>query len=177
MSYEPVQIKITKKDKLRVWGWLKEHNIANRGKFDGNKEKQFVGKLGECLVYRYMFGEEMELKDDGFDGGVDFEYEGLKVDVKTVGRTVFTKPHYENNFTKDQKDYKADVLLFASINKKKDVLEICGWLGKAEFLEMAKFYKKGDTIIRDNNTKLPVKEGFYACTNSQLKPINMLLGR
>jgi hypothetical protein len=175
MSYEPVKIDIPKKEKLRIWAWVKKHNTANRGKFDGNLEKQFLGKLAESMVCEYMTGKELELKDDGFDGGVDFVFEGIKVDVKSMGRNVFTKEHYENNFIDDQKEYKTDMLVFTSINKKKQVLEICGWLSKEEFLEVAEFHKQGQKIYRDDGSSFENETGLWTCKNSQLKDIRMLI--
>ena len=45
---------VDSKLKKEVWSFLKENNIANRSKADGNKEEQFVGLLGEILIKNHF---------------------------------------------------------------------------------------------------------------------------
>ena len=59
--------------KNKIWEWLKTNNIANRGEFDGNKENQLVGLIGEYEVHNLLLGYYPEFKN-GFDGGIDIIY-------------------------------------------------------------------------------------------------------
>ena len=68
------KIIIPNKIKTNVWQYLNENNIGNRFEFNGNKEQQFVGLVGEIIVKR-LFGLHHEFKN-GFDGGFDFVYKG-----------------------------------------------------------------------------------------------------
>jgi len=166
-----VRIPIPDKTREKVWEWVKKHNTANRGKFDGSKEDQYLGKIAEIMTYKYLTGKELELKDEGFDDGVDFVYLDNTFDVKCMGRNVFAKEDYVNNFVDDQKDYKTDMLIFTSINKKKKVLEICGWIGKERFFREAKFYKEGEEVHRSDGSSFPAKTGLWTIENSKLRGI------
>ena len=86
------KIIIPNKLKTEVWEYLNENNIGNRFEFNGNKEQQFVGLVGEIIIKR-LFGLDHEFKN-GFDGGFDFVYKGLKIDVKTMGRNVDVKDYF-----------------------------------------------------------------------------------
>ncbi len=83
-----------------VENYLKTHNLANRGVEDGDYNKQRVGLIGELTVYKYLFGEypDLNVKQEGFDGGYDIAYNGRLIDVKTMGRKSFVKPEFVNNF-------------------------------------------------------------------------------
>ena len=72
--------KINQEQKKRIWKWLQSNNIANRGEFDGDKQKQLVGLIGEFEVHNYLLGYYPEFKK-GFDGGVDIIYKDKTIDV------------------------------------------------------------------------------------------------
>ena len=110
------KIIIPNKLKTDVWEYLNENNIGNRFEFNGNKEQQFVGLVGEIIIKR-LFGLDHEFKN-GFDGGFDFVYKGLKIDVKTMGRNVDVKDYFVNNFVAHQKQFDCDIYIFCSLNKK-----------------------------------------------------------
>lgn len=55
----------------------------------GTTENHVLGKLGEFSLASYLGIEDRVNTDvytDGGDGGVDLEYQGTTIDVKTVGR-------------------------------------------------------------------------------------------
>ena len=166
------KIIIPNKLKNDVWQYLNENNIGNRFEFNGNKEQQFVGLVGEIIIKR-LFGLDHEFKN-GFDGGFDFVYKGLKIDVKTMGRNVDVKDYFVNNFVAHQKQFDCDIYIFCSLNKKTNELTICGFLSKKQLLKLAVLYKKGDKRKRSNGTTFQIKTDSYEIQNKNLKNISKL---
>ena len=68
MNYK--KFKIPEKLKKDVWDFVNQNNIGNRFEFNGTKEQQFVGLIGEIMIKR-LFGFDHKIKN-GFDGGFDF---------------------------------------------------------------------------------------------------------
>lgn len=163
------KFKIPEKLKKEVWHFVNQNNIGNRFEFNGTKEQQFVGLIGEIMIKR-LFGLYHEFKN-GFDGGFDLVYKGLKIDVKTMGRNVDVKDYFVNNFVAHQKKFDCDIYIFCSLNKKKNELTICGYVTKKELLQKSIYIKKGDTMRRDNGTSFIMKTNNYQIKNSDLKNI------
>ncbi|MBL4952212.1 hypothetical protein JK635_08315, partial [Neobacillus sp. YIM B02564] len=136
-------------------------NFGRRGVFDGSKNQQRTGLIGQ-VVLSDLLGVERP-KGGGFDGGVDFTIEGFTVDLKTMGRTVDFKPSYVHNFTGSQIHFDTDILLFASLNMRKNILTVCGYLPKDELKTKATFFKFKEKRFRDNGTYLLVRDpkGLY----------------
>lgn len=170
--YKYQKIIIPNKLKNDVWQYLNENNIGNRFEFNGNKEQQFVGLVGEIIIKR-LFGLDHEFKN-GFDGGFDFVYKGLKIDVKTMGRNVDVKDYFVNNFVAHQKKFDCDIYIFCSLNKKTNELTICGFLSKKELLKKSIYRKKGETMQRSNGTTFVLKTNNYQIENKDLKNIAKL---
>lgn len=170
MNYK--KYKISNKLKTDVWQYLNENNIGNRYEANGNKEEQFVGLVGEIII-KHLFNIKHEF-NKGFDGGYDFTYKGFKIDVKTMGRNVDVKDYFVNNFIAFQKSYDCDIYIFCSLNKQKNELSVCGYLGKKELLKLATLYKKGDTRTRTNGTTFKMKTDTYEIKNNKLKNIEKL---
>ena len=101
---------INLENKNKIWNWLKTNNIANRGRFDGNKEKQLIGLIGETEFYNLIYNKYPEPKK-GFDNGVDIIYNDKSIDVKTMSRNVDCKNHYVNNFLECQLKYDCDFIV------------------------------------------------------------------
>ena len=167
-----ISIPISDDIKRSVWNFLKNNNIGNRGKADGNKSEQYVGLLGETVVKNYL-GVDNTFSS-GFDGGYDLHYNGMKIDVKTMGRTVNPKPYYVNNFIAYQSDFKCDAYIFCSINKKTSELTICGWVTKDELLDLACLYEEGAIRTRSDGTTFKMKAPTYEIKNSMLKSIETI---
>lgn len=165
---------IPREIKQRVAKFLSGNNIANRGVLDGDFERQYTGKIGECMVYRELMGKDLELKGDGFDGGVDMEYKGFSIDVKTMGRNVYVRGDYVNNFTDLQKDYPTDILLFCSINKKANIIEFCGWIWKCELERKGELKPSGTYIKRRDGSGFNCIEGLWEVRNDKLYPFGVL---
>ncbi len=168
-----MNIKIPKEIKVKCWNFLKNNNLGNRLEANGNKEQQFVGLIGEVMVVN-LFGLKYKFSY-GFDGGFDFEYNGKKIDVKTMGRTVNPKPNFVNNFIAFQKDFNCDYYVFASLNKKSNELNICGYLSKYDLLNKSIFYKKGTKRERSDGTYFILKADTYEIENFKLNNINELI--
>jgi len=166
-------LNVPKELKYNCWEYLSENNLGNRHSANGNKEQQFVGLLGEILTKEF-FGLN-HIYSNGFDGGFDFIYKDKKIDVKTMGRTVNVKPYFVHNFIAFQKDFDCDIYIFNSLNKKTNILEICGWVTKEDLISKSNFYKKGDIRIRDDGTTFVMKADTFELENKLLNNINLLL--
>lgn len=174
--FKSIQYQVPEEVKVLVAEYLSTHNIANRGEFDGNYEKQFLGKVGECIAYMRLLNKIPNLyQAEGFDGGVDLTYKGFSIDVKTVGRKYFVKEDWANNFYDIQKKYPTDILLFCSYNQSADVVEICGWIFKCELETKGIVREAGDVIERKNaSTDLVCTKKMWEVKNKDLYPIEYL---
>lgn len=144
------------------------HNFGVRGYGDGNKDEQFTGLLGQT-VFADLLGSNRPRGDIGFDGGIDFIVNGIKIDIKTMTRTVPVKSHYVHNFIGYQLKYETQGYVFASYNKRTNIMTICGYVTKEQFIERAKFYKKGELRYRDDGTSFPSKAPLYEIMQSDLE--------
>ena len=151
-----------------VYEKLQTNHMGNRGIADGNKEQQIIGGIGEVII-RKTLGLPKPTFDKGFDGGIDLDYDGKTIDVKTMGRTVAPKPDYVNNFIAFQKNFDCDYLAFCSFNKINWVLTICGIIEKVEFLEKADYFPEGVLRYRADGTSFETKAPMYELTNDKLK--------
>ena len=75
-----------------------------------------TGIIGQCTV-QTLFHVDVITGEEGFDHGEDLNYNGLSIDVKTMGRTTDVKDYYVNNFIALQKDYPTDAFIFVVILK------------------------------------------------------------
>lgn len=149
------------------------YNFGNRGRGDGNQRMQETGILGQiCLAdllnYKHPTG------DIGFDGGFDFVINNIKVDIKTMTRTVDVKEHYVHNFIGYQLKYDCQYYIFASYNVRFSKMTFCGIISKDEFLVKSKHYKKGDRRYRDDGTFFYSRAPLYEIKQSDLHQINSI---
>jgi hypothetical protein len=158
--------------KTSVWNFVSNNNIGQRSKANGNKVQQYVGLLGEVVVKKYL-GVDYELKS-GFDGGFDLNYKGLKIDVKTMGRTVEPRENYVNNFIAYQEKFDCDAYVFCSLNKTNYNLTVCGWVTKKQLQERSKIYKEGTERTRADGSVFKLKAPTYEIKNNQLNNIEDL---
>ena len=157
-----------------VGDYLANHDVAKRGKFDGDYEKQYTGLLGEVMFHYWLFGYYPDLSDNGFDGGFDMEYLGEKIDVKTMGRNTDVKMHYANNFQACQMDYESDIVVFCSINKKENMFQICGYLPKRLLQKKGELHHAGTMRHRSDGSSFVLKDDTYEINNIDLIPIHYL---
>ena len=168
-----MNIDIPKDLKLKCWNYLQNNNMGNRHSANGNKENQLVGLIGEVLTKKLFNVEHKYI--NGFDGGYDFLCNAKKTDVKTMGRNVNMKDDYVHHLIAFQKIYNCEIYIFNSINKRNNILQICGWVTKNELLERSDFITKGTERLRNNGTKFLLKTDGYFIKNNQLNNIKELL--
>ena len=146
---------------------VQRHNIGQRGKADGSQQEQYYGMLGQiCLCDMLRF--KRPTGSEGFDGGVDFIINNIKVDLKTMHRTVDVKDHYVHNFIGYQMEYPCQFYIFASYNIKTNKLTLCGIISKKDFLKKASFYEKGAIRTRDDGTSFASKAPLYEIKQEDL---------
>lgn len=152
-------------------------NFGQRGRFDGNNEQQLAGMIGESVVKKYLTGQHARFHESqgGFDGGFDIRFKGMLIDVKTMTRTVDVREYFVNNVVKYQLRYKANHFVFASYNKNKNVLEVCGHIDKSRLIECGERFVKGSTRKRSDGSLMIVKEDLIEVRNDQLNNISTLL--
>ena len=146
---------------------VENYNFGNRGYADGNKSEQETGIIGQT-VFADLIGQERPSGENGFDGGFDFVINGKRVDIKTMGRTVPMKDNYVHNFVGCQKKYDAEYYVFASYNKKTEVLTICGYIDKESFFEKADFFAEGTKRTRTDGTSFKTKADLYEIVQNKL---------
>lgn len=164
--------KITEDFKQEVWRKLQDVDLGKRGKADGSKQDQFVGMLGEITV-KNLFKIKHEWNNE-FDGGYDLKLGNIKFDVKTMGRNVDPEPDYVFNILEFQKDLDSDAYIFCSLNKRTNMLHICGWIMKEDFFKKAEKYEKGKKRKRKDGTKMKLKANNFEIKIKDLKNFNEL---
>jgi len=167
---------VKKELEIMVENYLQNHNLGNRGIEDGDYAKQRVGLIGEFTVYKYLFNvyPDINLKKDGFDGGFDIKYNGLLIDVKTMGRKSYVRPNFVNNFYLLQADHNSDTIIFCSYHTVDNVLEICGWLPKAELSTRGIYYAAGTRRVRTDGSSFTFRQNNYEVENKDLNDIELL---
>jgi hypothetical protein len=152
-----------------AWDTVNKRNFGNRSAgANGSKEQQYTGILGEAVIYDIVHGKLPEYNEAGI---VDIVINGKKIDIKTMGRTVYMKPDYVHNFMGYQKDFPNDIYMFNSIVKNERIIQICGWLPKDEFFMKSSFYEKGEDRFRTNGTSLKAKAPLYEIKNKELNAV------
>jgi hypothetical protein len=154
--------------------WLcKRVNYGHRGEFDGSLRQQMIGLAGQCHVMD-MMGFELPKISHEADGGVDINYNGLTLDVKTMERKVEPKPSYVNNVVGLQSHYKTNAYIFCSLNTQNKMLTVCGWIDKPTFLDLATFTPKGQKRYRSDGSTFETKADLYELENSSLNQLNSI---
>jgi len=144
--------------------------VAHRGKCDGTRDEQILGMTAESVV-KILFGQDPVKHTDGFDGGVDIEWYGCSIDVKSMGRKVDAQPWHENNIVASQQKYNTDLYIFTSTNKLKDVLTVCGWIEKDEYFKKAKFLLEGSPVPRSDGSFFYTKGDMYELKSRELHDV------
>lgn len=110
--------------------------------------QRYTGLLGETVVVDGLntlgYGLPVPTYHDGDDGGCDLVLDGVRVDVKTMLRSVTAdQPHYANNIIAAQVTGRADVYCCCSINRLTRELTVCGVTTPAVARQ---FLKKAGTV-------------------------------
>lgn len=134
---------------------------------DGTRQQQLVGIIGENML-NVAIGRRMVDINRQFDGGCDAELFGLRLDVKTMGRTCPPKINFVNNLIKQQTNFDVDAYIFFSLDTSSNRLTVCGWLPKLLLFDRAKLYAKGTVRLRDDRTTFAMKTDTYEIKNEDL---------
>lgn len=152
------------------WDLVNRKNFGSRvAGFNGNKEKQYTGMLGEVFLYKILNGMLPDFSEFSY---TDMVVNNKLVDVKTMGRTVEFRPEFVHNFVAHQADHKNDVYIFTSINKVESTMQICGWIFKRDFFEVADFFDQGQLRTRSDGTSFKTLAPMYEIKNNLLTQIN-----
>ncbi len=136
-------------------------------------EQQLTGIIGQSVIMN-MFGLGYIDGSTGFDDGVDINFHGIKVDVKTMGRTTDVRDYYVNNFIGLQINFNTDVYIFCSFNKTNRKLTVCGWIKKDDFLRKSSFYPKGTFRTRSDGTAFKTFADLYEISNKDLNDVDSI---
>ncbi len=149
---------------------LKTHNFGNRGYGDGNYKEQLTGIIGQTVLAD-LLSQPRPSGEKGFDEGIDFIINGKKVDVKTMTRAVPMRDYFVHNFIGYQLKYDTEYYIFQSYNVTLQIITICGYVSKVEFLQRANFFKKGVLRQRSNGTSFSTKAPFYEIEQTRLNEL------
>ena len=150
---------------------LEIYDFGKRFSANGTKEQQLTGIIGQSAIMD-LFGLGYIDGKNGFDNGTDIDYAGLKIDVKTMGRTTEVRDYYVNNFIGLQMYFGTDVYIFCSYNKVSNLLTVCGWITKKDLQEKASFYPKGTMRRRSDGTTFSTFADLYEIANKDLNNVN-----
>ncbi len=148
---------------------VNKKNYGQRGIHDGNKRKQFIGVLSENMVRSFLKKDLMKMDDN--DYGYDIDYYDYKADIKAMERKIKPKQDHVNNILDIQMNHQADAFIFTSLNVKKKILTICGWIPKKEFKKKAQFFVEGTERKRDDGSSFKSFADLWELENKYLYPI------
>lgn len=160
-------VKVTEEQLRYAADMVERFNFGQRGRGDGNKREQLTGILGQT-VFADLINAERPNGATGFDGGKDFEINHKRVDIKTMTRSVPMRPDFVHNFVGYQKDYPVDYYVFASFNKIKEILTVCGYIGKEEFFRRADYFPEGTARKRADGTSFSTFAPLYELRQEDL---------
>jgi hypothetical protein len=143
------------------------HDFGQRSTANGTTEQQTTGIIGQSMI-QSLFGLQLVDGGMGCDDGTDITYEGVTIDVKTMGRTTDVRPYYVNNFLALQLKFKTELLIFCSFNKITNELTICGWCTKEHFKSKASYHPKGVERTRSDGTTFKTFADLYELANAEL---------
>lgn len=150
---------------------ISTYNFGKRVVANGNSEQQLTGIIGQSVIMD-LFGLGYINGENGFDDGVDISYNNLSIDVKTMGRTTEVRDYYVNNFIGLQLYFKTDIYIFCSFNKNTQILTVCGWIEKADFLKKSNLFPKGTTRKRSDGSTFRTFADLYEISNKDLNNVN-----
>src|SRR3569833_2288051 len=134
--------------------------FGRRGIAAGSPQQQVTGLIGQVVLHD-IFGLPWPTDRGRGDGGVDLEYHGLTLDVKTQGRTTAPRRNYVSAVQRAQIRFPTEVLVFCSLYAREETLTVCGWIAKPQFLDKAEFCPAGSWRVRSDGTKFRLKGDLY----------------
>ena len=168
-----IKIKVTDEILHHCKKQLESYNFGKRSTANGTKLQQLTGIIGQSVVMN-LFNQGLINGNEGFDNGIDIFYNHLKIDVKTMGRTTRVRSNYTNNFLKLQDYFETELYIFCSYHKIKQELTICGWVDKKDFIKKRRFYPKGSTRKRFDQSTFTTFADLYEIDNQQINAISSI---
>lgn len=164
---EAVEIMVTAEQYCRAEDRAEElgilRNSITKGKSNG------WGMLGEEIIRDLLNCTE---SDDIYN--YDLKTPGgmrLEIKTKKTSMTKPPKPHFECSVCNHNPRQKCDAYVFLRVSTRVNKAWICGFKTKKEFMEQARFFKKGDT---DESNGYKVHASCYNMNISELDPIDQL---
>ena len=134
---------------------------------NGSRENQFVGIVSESIV-RKGFGLPWVTCEENFIKDYDILWNGIKIDVKTVGRNSYPTKSFVNNLMLDQIEYDCEYYIFCSYHKANNEATICGFIDKDTLKKVATLLPAGTTRTRFDGTQFQLKYDNYEIENHKL---------
>jgi hypothetical protein len=159
-TYYMFKIKVSERIIQHCKLQVENHNFGQRIQANGTQEQQLTGIIGQSVVMN-LFDLDLVNGQSGFDDGIDIEFAGFKIDVKTMGRTTDVRRNYTNNFLKLQDYFSTDIYIYCSYNKTNSELTVCGWIDKPTFIKRRKYYPKGTIRTRSDGSTFPTFSDLY----------------
>lgn len=137
----------------------------------GTPEQQLTGMICENAVKDAL---NLPLVKEGSepDAGLDFAWNGQRIDIKGQARSCDPLPSYACNFIARQFNRTCDYLLFTSLNKLTDNVTVCGIISKQKFLDTATYFPAGTQRPKTDGTCFTMTQPMYEIAISQLSPLN-----
>lgn len=145
--WKPTQVIITDSARSEILEearrWQNEIG-ENHRTFIHDKDRQLAGRVGEEVFRRVFGGEDID------NVGFDVLYDGMKVEVKTLNRSVRPKPNYNAIVKKNRKrESECDLFYFIStlgpkVDTPYSMVWLCGYITPDEFDRQAEYWKKGE---------------------------------
>jgi hypothetical protein len=164
----------------RLWNscadYVRLYPLGLRSHHNGRFEQQVNGLVTQVLIHRDLIGKfpNLHLKKHGDDGGIDIDYIGKIIDVKSTGRNCFAQPHFEQNVLQCQAGYYNDTYVFCNYNIKRQIVEAVGWLPKPKVINEEHFCPSGTVRTRDNGSSFIMTEPCYEIQYHELYDYNSL---
>lgn len=122
--------------------------------FNGNREKQTTGIMGELAVYKILDKPFPDYEEFSFG---DIDINGKQIDIKTRrSSNSYMRPDWKHNLVKHQLTHLVEVVLFINYNAGQRTMEIDGWLTKEDIVKNLDLWSKakGQSSVRDDGTRL-----------------------
>ena len=161
---------------------------GTRKTFNGNRKQRYAGKYGEAIVINEIglnlqdyidsgFKAELEYNRVGGDYGIDVEWDGIYIDVKTLIVNIPVAPgisrafyHNYNLGQAQDPNNQTDIIIFCIMNVRERMLAICGGVAKQEMVdpEYSISREKGEEKVRPGGSIHRYQEAEYEITQGQI---------
>jgi hypothetical protein len=143
-----IELKPTQEQKNYAYNIINNHNLAQRGIFDGDKNKQFIGILAKVMICDFLKIERIKKKL--YPSLIDFNFNNSSYNVKVFSSKFDYKPEYYHTIITSELKFNVDYFIFCSYNYLKDKLFLCGYISKEDFIKNSNHVNMGDFFCISN---------------------------